>query len=139
MNLVQLFNFTHKSDERGASLIAIEGLKTIPFAIQRVYYIQINTLHAKPRGYHAHHQLRQIAICLSGNCRFVLDDGLNRVNINLDSSMNNQGLLIDKMIWHEMHDFSADCLLLLLASLPYDSTDYIHDYLQFKQYLGMNQ
>ena len=35
------------------------------------------------------------------------------------------------MQWHEMYDFSPDCVLLVLASDIYDESDYIRDYDQF--------
>jgi hypothetical protein len=40
----------------------------------------------------------------------------------------NQGLYINKMIWREMHNFSPDCVLLVLASAVYDEADYIRQY-----------
>lgn len=125
MALVELIDFPSLGDDRG-SLVALEGnKKSIPFEIKRVYYIY-GTKKGVARGFHAHKKLKQVAICLSGSCRFVMDNGIDKAEVNLDSPL--QGLLIDTMQWHEMYDFSSDCILLVLASDVYDESDYIRDY-----------
>ena len=125
-----------KGDERG-KLIAIEQFKNIPFEIKRVYYI-FDTKEDVRRGFHAHKDLQQVAICVSGSCKFLLDDGNERAeNIILDSP--NKGLLIDKRIWHEMYDFSQDCVLLVLANEYYDESDYIRDYEKFLEIIEGKQ
>ena len=127
MSLVHWIDLPVLGDDRG-SLVAIEASDTIPFEVQRVYYI-FNTKSGVARGFHAHHQLQQLAVCVSGKCRMVLDDGQTKEEAWLDSP--NKGLLIGDMIWHEMHDFSDDCVLLVLASEHYDESDYIRDYDEF--------
>ncbi|MGT4070160.1 UNVERIFIED_CONTAM: WxcM-like domain-containing protein [Aeromonas hydrophila] len=114
-------------DERG-SLIALEEAKNIPFPIRRVYYL-FNTLEGVRRGFHAHKELKQVAIAVRGSCRFVLDDGCERVEVLLDNPA--QGLLIESFMWREMYDFSEDCVLMVLADQLYDESDYIRDYSQF--------
>lgn len=114
-------------DERG-SLIALEEAKNIPFPIRRVYYL-FNTLEGVRRGFHAHKELKQVAIAVRGSCRFVLDDGSERVEVLLDNPA--QGLLIESFMWREMYDFSEDCVLMVLADQLYDESDYIRDYSQF--------
>jgi dTDP-4-dehydrorhamnose 3,5-epimerase-like enzyme len=123
----ELINFQTLGDERG-SLVALEMGKEIPFNIQRVYYIY-NTKKEVARGFHAHKALKQVAICVSGSCCFVLDDGVQKQEVTLNSP--SKGLLINIMIWHEMYNFSDDCVLLLLASERYDESDYIRNYQEF--------
>jgi len=127
MSLVQLIDFQVLGDERG-SLIALETDKEIPFDVKRVYYI-FGTQAGVARGFHAHKALRQVAFCVSGSCRFVLDDGDKKEEVVLDSP--NKGLLIEHMVWHEMYDFSEGCVLMVLASEHYDEADYIRDYDEF--------
>ncbi|EJF32314.1 MULTISPECIES: FdtA/QdtA family cupin domain-containing protein [Enterobacteriaceae] len=115
-------------DERG-SLVALEEAKNIPFPIKRVYYM-FDTLEGIRRGFHAHKELTQVAIPVKGSCRFLLDDGKEKVNVLLDSPA--CGLLIEPMVWHEMYDYSPDCILMVLASDVYDESDYIRNYEQFK-------
>ena len=123
----KLVDFMVKGDERG-SLIAIEEGYNAPFEIKRVYYI-FDTKKEVERGFHAHINLKQIAIAVKGSCTFVLDDGRKREEITLATP--NKGLLIEGLLWREMYDFSPDCVLLVLASEHYDESDYIRDYDEF--------
>lgn len=127
MGKYALVDFKTLGDDRG-SLVAIEEGYNAPFDIKRVYYI-FGTKENVTRGYHAHINLKQIAIAVKGNCTFILDDGKTRENINLNNP--NKGLLIEGLIWREMKNFSADCVLVVLASEHYDENDYIRDYDKF--------
>lgn len=127
MSLINWITFPPLGDERG-SLVALEAEKTVPFEIKRVYYI-FGTQQGVIRGLHAHRNLRQIAVCVTGECRMVLDDGVQRQEVWLDSPT--RGLIISDLVWREMHDFSDDCVLLVLASEHYDENDYIRDYNDF--------
>jgi len=123
----QLIDFRIMGDERG-SLIALEEHHNTPFDIKRVYYI-FGTKEGVRRGYHAHKDLKQIAVCVSGSCRFHLDDGIEKKEIILDSP--DRGLMIEGLIWREMYDFSPDCVLMVIANEYYDDKDYIRDYNDF--------
>lgn len=114
-------------DDRG-SLIALEEGVNIPFSVKRVYYL-FNTKDGVRRGYHAHKTLKQVAIVVRGSCRFVLDDGREKVDVLLDNPA--KGLLIESFMWREMYDFSDDCVLMVLADQLYDESDYIRDYQKF--------
>ena len=128
MMKVKIIDFNVMGDERG-SLISLEQNKNIPFEIKRVYYIFGNKENIR-RGFHAHKKLKQVAICLSGSCRFLLDDGDYKSEVLLDNP--SKGLLIEDMTWREMFDFSEDCVLVVIASELYDESDYIRDYDEFK-------
>lgn len=129
MSLIKFIDFPALGDERG-SLVALESEKTVPFPIKRVYYI-FGTNAGVSRGFHAHKRLQQVALCITGKCRMILDDGRQRNKVWLDSP--NKGLIIGDLVWREMHDFSEDCVLLVLASEHYDEADYIRDYDKFKE------
>ena len=126
MSLIKWIDFQSLGDERG-SLVAVEiGMeKVVPFDIKRVYYIY-QTGDGVSRGFHAHRNLKQVAICLAGKCRMVLDNGNKREEVWMNSPT--RGLLIESMVWREMHDFSRDCVLLVLASEHYAESDYIRNY-----------
>ena len=124
---IKLLPLQTHGDERG-SLIALEQDKNIPFEIKRVYYL-FNTGSNIRRGFHAHKNLTQVVIAVRGSCRFLLDDGKEKITLLLDNPA--QGLLIDSCIWREMYDFSEDCVLMVLASQLYDESDYIRDYEEF--------
>lgn len=125
--MIKIINFKTNGDSRG-SLIALENNYNIPFEIKRVYYI-FETKEDVRRGFHAHKNLKQVAVCVSGSCKFLLDDGIKKENIELNSP--NQGLLIEGLIWREMYDFSSDCVLMVLADAYYDENDYIRNYNDF--------
>jgi dTDP-4-dehydrorhamnose 3,5-epimerase-like enzyme len=124
LNLLKFVNFPPLGDDRG-SLVALEANNTVPFDIKRVYYI-FGTQAGVSRGFHAHRNLKQVAVCVTGKCRMIIDNGKERVETWLDSPT--KGLLINDLVWREMHDFSDDCVLLVLASEHYDESDYIRDY-----------
>jgi len=124
---MRFIEFPALGDERG-SLVALEAEKSVPFEIKRVYCI-FGTKGGIARGFHAHKKLQQVAVCITGKCRMILDDGHERKETWLDSPT--KGLVIGDLVWREMHDFSYDCVLLVLASEYYDESDYIRDYDEF--------
>lgn len=126
-NSYSLIDFKTLGDERG-SLIAIEEGYNAPFPIKRVYYI-FDTKPGVERGFHAHINLKQIAIAVKGTCTFVIDNGYKREDIILDNP--EKGLLIEGLIWREMKDFSEDCVLMVLASEHYTESDYLRNYNDF--------
>ena len=126
---VKIYHFPPHGDDRG-QLIAIEQLKDLPFEIRRVYYIY-DTLAGVRRGFHAHRNLQQILICVSGSCKIHLDDGSSTAEVVLDDPT--KGLYIANDMWREMYDFSEGAVLLVLASQHYDEADYIRNYDAFIQ------
>ena len=123
----KVIEFQTLGDDRG-SLIALEENYNAPFEIKRVYYI-FDTKENITRGFHAHVNLKQLAIVVRGSCIFVLDDGVVKNEVTLNNP--NKGLYIEGLIWREMKDFSSDCVLVVLASEHYDESDYIRDYDKF--------
>ena len=121
----ELVSLAVRGDHRG-SLIALGGRSThVPFDIARVYYV-FATAPGIERGLHAHHALNQMAIAISGSCTMHFDDGREKRVVRLDRP--DVAVIIPPMVWHEMHDFSADCVLLVLADAKYDEADYIRNY-----------
>jgi dTDP-4-dehydrorhamnose 3,5-epimerase-like enzyme len=129
MSLIKKYNLSLLGDERG-SLVVMDQLSGVPLDIKRLYYI-FDTKKGVSRGFHAHKLLHQVAVCVSGSCRMILDDGVIRESIRLDSPC--MALDVPPMLWHEMHDFSNNCVLLMIASDIYDESDYIRDYDEFKK------
>ena len=121
--------FRVHGDERG-KLIAIEGGNDIEFDFKRIYYIY-GANYDIVRGKHAHIDLKQVMFCVSGSCDILVDNGLERETITLDSP--DKGIYIYSFIWREMMHFSPDCVLLVLVDRPYDADDYIFDYRVFSE------
>jgi dTDP-4-dehydrorhamnose 3,5-epimerase-like enzyme len=115
------------SDPRG-NLSVIEGGITIPFDIQRVYYLY-DVPGGSARAGHGHKELQQVIIAMSGSFDVTVDDGRERKTIHLNRSYH--GLYIPKMMWREVDNFSSGAVCLVLASTAYDPADYYHDYSEF--------
>jgi len=127
LSLIELIELPANGDSRG-QLVALESGKNVPFEFKRVYYI-FDTAQGVARGFHAHKNLKQVLVCVSGSCRVVLDDGASRQEVWLDKPT--QGLLVCDMVWRELHDLSEGCVLLVLADQYYYENDYIRDYDEF--------
>lgn len=125
--------FEQHGDDRG-QLIALEECRNIPFEIKRVYYMYDTGEHVR-RGFHAHKSLEQVLICVHGKCKIMLDDGVERTDVELDNPY--EGLYVSNILWREMYDFSQDAVLVVLASDFYREEDYIRDYQEFLKFVGM--
>jgi len=126
-----VIDLPRRGDERGALVVA-EAMADCPFEIRRVYWV-FGTAEGVSRGFHAHHRTRQLAVCVSGSCDLRMNDGRETATIRLDSP--DRALPIEPMVWHEMHNFSPDCVLLVMADAEYDEADYIRDFEAFTRYL----
>jgi dTDP-4-dehydrorhamnose 3,5-epimerase len=130
--LIQLIDIPQRGDARGGLSVAELG-GALPFPVRRVYWIH-GTKPDVSRGFHAHRKLRQLCVCVAGSVRMTLFDGRREESVTLDSSA--RGLLICPGLWRETHDFSPDCVLLVLADAEYDEADYIRDRDQFIRYVA---
>lgn len=115
------------TDPRG-NLTFVEGDNHIPFAIQRVYYLY-DVPGGAERGGHAHKQLHQLIIAMSGSFDLHLDDGRDKRTFHLNRSY--YGIYVPSMIWREIDNFSSGAVCLVLASARYDETDYYRYYPDF--------
>jgi hypothetical protein len=125
-HIIQLPKIT---DPRG-NLTFIEGNSQIPFEIKRVYYLY-DVPGGGERGGHAHKNLSQLIIAMSGSFDVILDDGENRKRVHLNRSY--QGLFVCPMIWRELDNFSSGSVCLVLASNLYSEDDYFrhkHDFMK---------
>ena len=114
-------------DKRG-NLSFIEECSHIPFKIERTYWIY-DVPGGESRGGHAYRNTDEFIEALSGSFDVVLDNGIEKKTYTLNRSY--YGLYVPKGIWREMTDFSTNSLALLLASTPYEASDYIRDYNEF--------
>lgn len=113
--------------ERG-SMTPIHGGATLPFDIQRIYYLY-DIPGGETRGGHAHRELRQLIVAASGSFDVLLDDGVNRRVVHLNRPY--YGLYLTNMIWRELLNFSSGGICLVLASDIYREDDYYRDYDDF--------
>jgi hypothetical protein len=123
-------------DDRDGNLIILEALRDIPFEIKRIYYINNLENSVSIRGKHAHKELEQVIFCISGSFILGLDDGVATQKILMKKD--NVGVILGKLLWHTMEDFSSGCVLLVVASDYFIESDYIRDYDEFLKIVGAN-
>ena len=115
------------SDPRG-NLTFVEGGNHVPFDIKRVYYLY-DVPGGAERGGHAHKELHQLIIAMSGSFDILLDDGSETKRIHLNRSY--YGLYVCPMIWREIDNFSSGSVCMVLASSLYEESDYYRNYTTF--------
>lgn len=125
---VKLIDLPRFLDDRG-NLSFIEQSRHIPFGIKRSYWIY-DVPGGQVRGGHAYRENEEFIVALSGSFDVVLNDGKEERIFSLNRSY--CGLYIPCGIWRQMQNFSTNSLALVLASIPFDSKDYIYDYDEYK-------
>lgn len=121
----KILEFGEFGDERGNLVVAEGSGRDIPFAIKRVFYLYGSDA-TIVRGQHANRRTEFVLINVSGTSRVKVDNGFEQDIIELNKPR--MGLYIPTMMWKDMYDFSADSVLLCLASEHYDDAEYIRDY-----------
>ncbi|TQD38814.1 sugar 3,4-ketoisomerase [Haloflavibacter putidus] len=124
-----LINLPKISDPDGKGNLSVIEKDILPYPIKRVYYLY-DVPSDSTRGGHAHIELNQCLIALSGSFEVILDDGKNTKRIQLNKP--NKGLIIPNGIWREIENFSSGSVCLALVSAEYDEEDYIRDYKDFR-------
>lgn len=127
LNAVKEIQFKVNGDERG-KLVVAEGLKDVPFNIARIFYIYGADTESV-RGCHANRKSEFVFINVCGSSKVKVMDGKDEQIYLLDKPY--KGIYMPEMVWKEMYDFSEDAVLLVLASEPYDATEYIRDYQEY--------
>lgn len=126
-------NIPKISDPDGRGNLSVLEKDILPFAIKRVYYLY-DVPSGSTRGGHAHKELQQFLIALSGSFDVVVDDGNTRRTICLNRP--DEGVLIPTRIWRELENFSSGAVCLSLVSDVYKESDYIREYGEFKSFVG---
>ena len=129
LNKCRIIDLPRIPDRRG-NLTFIEGGIHVPFDIKRVYYLY-DVPGGAERGGHAHKELQQLIVAMSGSFDVVLDDGIRKKRVHLNRSY--QGLYLPRMIWRELDNFSSGSVCMVLASQKYNENDYIRKYADFAE------
>lgn len=132
LDKIELYEIQKISDPDGRGNLSVIEKDFLPFVIKRVYYLY-DVPSSSTRGGHAHRELQQFLIALSGSFDVVLDNGVQRRNITLNRP--DRGLLIPNGIWRELEHFSSGAVCLSLVSAEYDEADYIRDYDAYLRYV----
>ncbi len=133
LDSIKRINIPKIADPDGRGNLSVLEKDILPFSIKRVYYLY-DVPSGSTRGGHAHKELQQFLIALSGSFDVVLDDGKTRRVETLNRP--DQGLLIPTGIWRELENFSSGTVCLSLVSDVFKETDYIRNYDDFKLFVG---
>lgn len=121
---MNIINLPKILDKRG-NLTFLESNNHIPFTIKRVYWIY-DVPGGETRGGHAYHDMEEVIIALSGSFDVIIDNGTEKQTYSLNRSY--YGLYVPNLVWRDLQNFSTNSLCLVLASTPYNESDYIRDY-----------
>jgi dTDP-4-dehydrorhamnose 3,5-epimerase-like enzyme len=130
---VEIIDIPKISDPEGRGNLSVVEKDILPFVVKRVYYLYDVPSDAS-RGGHAHKQLQQCVIAVSGSFDVVLHDGKNKKIIHLNKP--NKGLMIPNGIWRELENFSSGSICLALVSDVYKEEDYIRNFQDFTLFKG---
>lgn len=133
-NGIQILSIPKIEDPRG-NLSVIEN-DIVPFDIKRVYYLY-DVPSGSERGGHAHKELQEFLVALSGSFDVVLKDGEDERIVTLNKPY--EGLLINPGIWRELQNFSSGSVCLVVASDVYIEEDYIRNFDEFLKYSNYKQ
>jgi len=132
LDKVKIIDLPKITDQRG-NLTFVESGHHIPFDIKRVYYLY-DVPGGSERGGHAHKELQQLIIAMSGSFDVVLDDGTEKKRFHLNRSY--YGLYVPTMLWRELDNFSSGAVCMVLASNHYDEKDYYREYGDYLSAIG---
>ena len=121
-----------KHERENGNITVVENDIDLPFAVKRVYYLY-DVPGGERRGGHAYIRNRELMVALSGSFEVLVDDGLGNIR-TFRLSRSYYGLYVPAGLWREMRDFSTNAVAMILASEPYDRSDYIENFRQFRQY-----
>jgi dTDP-4-dehydrorhamnose 3,5-epimerase-like enzyme len=113
-------------DSRGNICILEKG--SLPFNIKRIYYIY-NTPANSTRGVHGHKKLSQVLLCMHGSVQVTIHDGIKKRRFKLSNPT--KGLFIPKGHWREVKFLEPGSVLCVLASRPFEKSDYIYSLEEF--------
>lgn len=115
------------------SLVVLENNQHLPFAVRRIYYLY-DVPFGSERGGHAHMELKQYLVALSGSFTVIVDDGTKRNEIFMNNP--SEALYIRSGIWREINNFSSGSICLVLASKEFTESDYIRDYQNYLKFVA---
>jgi len=124
-----------KISDRAGNITVLEGKRNVPFDVKRVYYLY-DIPGGEARGGHAHKELFQLIVAVSGSFDVMLCDGVNKKIVTLNRP--DYGLLVVPGIWRELVEFSSGAICLVLASEVYREADYLRDHETFKAFKNAN-
>lgn len=130
---VSLIELPLVQDLRGDLTFGEVG-KQLPFVPRRMFTV-FGVPSREIRGEHAHRECHQLLVCTAGSVSVMVDDGRTRDTVVLDRP--NRALHIPPMVWASQYNYSADAVLVVLASDVYEPGDYVREYGEFLRLAGV--
>lgn len=127
----KIIKLNQLGDRRG-HISVVENNNEIPFSVKRVYYLY-DVPSGEKRGGHAHRNLEQLIVAVTGSFDVIVDDGHTKNTFRLNRP--NEGLYFPSGLWRDINNFSAGAICLVLASLPFDENDYMRNYKDYLKYI----
>tara|TARA_B110001452_G_scaffold122025_1_gene101212 strand:- start:863 stop:1264 length:402 start_codon:yes stop_codon:yes gene_type:complete len=124
----QIISFP-KIGEPSLGYISVAEKTNLPFIPKRVYWTYFTPENVE-RGGHAHVELQQILIAVSGSIKVTIET-IRGEKYNFNLNKPNLGLFIPKKAWRTMQ-YSHNAVQVCIASIKYEENDYIRDYKLFK-------
>lgn len=118
---------TEVKDARG-SLVAGEAPAQVPFTPVR-FFLVTGVPAGTARGGHAHRRCHQYLVAAVGTVEVAWEDGTNSETVTLEGP--GRGLHLPPLTWASERYISPNAVLMVLASEPYDRSEYIEDYDEF--------
>lgn len=118
-------------DENDGLLYVGQKGTHMEYSMDRFFFIDKLSAPGAIRGKHAHRELKQIIFSVRGEFTLLLDDGKNKQKIRMN--VPNVGIRLDGLLWHDMVDFTPDCLIYVAADEIYNEADYVRDYDEYKR------
>lgn len=107
-------------DERG-NLSIVEELSPLPFRHSRAYWVY-DVPGGELRDGHGYRKNREFIVALSGSFEVVTYDKEGQQTFMINRSY--YGIYVPAGTWRQLRNFSTNSVALVLASTPYDETDY---------------
>ena len=127
-----LMQLRRVDEPRGALCVAEVG-QQVPFAIHRVYWV-FDVPDGGERAHHAHREQQELVVAVRGGFTVHCDDGAHQSTYTLDSP--DTALLLPPMVFHHLDGFSPAAVCLVFASGPYDPSEYVSDYAEFRELIA---
>ena len=109
-------------------LLGVTEFAALPFVPQRFFWLSAIDGDAIRAG-HAHRTCHQLLMCLAGSLTATITTVANEV-VGRGMSMGTT-IHLEPLHWLELSAFSADAVLGVLASEPYDPSEYITERSEF--------
>ena len=117
-------------------ITSVENINDFLFALKRVYYLY-DIPGGEDRGGHAHKDLKQVIIAVSGSFDLIVDDGKAKKIFTLNSP--SKAVHMPSGLWRKLVNFSSGSVCLVLCSDIYDEKDYLRNYQDFLNFKLIEQ